>query len=262
MKAEKHIIPAFGDEKCCSLKSKSVYGFIENKIKGGLSVRYISDILVLMKSAFKYAAREYNIKNVLDGIVMPKKSEHEVRLLTDSEQSELKKYIDNTHDETSAGIAIAMYTGMRFGEICALKWADVDFEKRIITVSSTIQRIQNNTGESRTKLVITEPKSRSSKRIIPIPECLMGLLKKNHDSAEHFVLTSADTPIEPRTMQYRFVQILKRLELPSVHFHSLRHLFATRSIALGFDVKTFSKNSLSCSYVKRRGSALLGYGME
>ena len=74
MKAEKHLIPAFGEIKCCLLKAKDIYAFIERKIKEGLSVRYLSDIIVLFKSVFRYASREYRIRNVLDGIVLPKKN--------------------------------------------------------------------------------------------------------------------------------------------------------------------------------------------
>lgn len=134
-----------------------------------------------------------------------------------------------------------MYMGLRIGELCALKWEDVDLEKREITVSKTIQRIQVRNGKRRTKLVITEPKSANSMRIIPIPECLAELLKQFKNNADCFVLSDNKKPVEPRTMQYRFAKILRNADLPSVHFHSLRHLFATNCIALGFDVKTLSE---------------------
>ncbi len=74
MKAEKHIIPAFGDIQCCLLKSKDIYAFIEHKLKEGLSARYLSDIIVLFKSIYRYASREYNIRNILDSIILPKKA--------------------------------------------------------------------------------------------------------------------------------------------------------------------------------------------
>ena len=89
--------------------------------------------------------------------------------------------------------------------------------------------------------MITEPKSQSSVRTIPIPRFLMEMLCKAKSSSECFVLSGNNKPVEPRAMQYRFAKILKKVNLPSVHFHSLRHAFATNCIALGFDVKTLSE---------------------
>lgn len=90
MKAEKHLIPAFGEIKCCLLKAKDIYAFIERKIKEGLSVRYLSDIIVLFKSVFRYASREYRIRNVLDGIVLPKKNKPEIAVMNKKQQLRLK----------------------------------------------------------------------------------------------------------------------------------------------------------------------------
>lgn len=241
MKADKHIIPKFGDIQCCLLKARDMYSFIESKLKEGLSVRYISDIIVLLKAIYRYANREYNIRNVLENLNMPKKNKSEIVILSKEQQQKLEQFIAQNHSLTTLGVSLSMYMGLRIGELCALKWEDIDLEKRVITVRKTIQRIQVRNGKRRTKLIITEPKSANSMREIPIPECLVKLLEKFKDSAENFVLSSSKKPVEPRTMQYRFVKILKNAELPSVHFHSLRHLFATNCIALGFDVKTLSE---------------------
>ena len=131
--------------------------------------------------------------------------------------------------------------GLRIGEVCALQWKDIDLEKRILTVSKTIQRVQCRTGAKHTKLIITEPKSESSKRTIPIPDCLLPLLKQFRDNDEVSVVSGKKKPVEPRTMQYRFAKILHNADLPSFNYHSLRHLFATRCVELGFDVKTLSE---------------------
>ena len=241
MKIENHIIPAFGDEKCCMLKANKVYAFIEEKLKSGLSARYVADIIVLLKSIYRYASRSYNIKNVLEGLVMPKCVKAEVDVLSKSQQERLLSFISTAPDLTSLGVTLAMYTGMRIGELCALQWKDIDLKNRTISVTKTIQRIQTKGGRNRTELVITEPKSRSSYRVIPIPDCLVALLEQFKDSADKYVLSGSNKPVEPRTIQYRFVKILKNAKLPSVHFHSLRHAFATNCIALGFDVKTLSE---------------------
>ena len=241
LKLKKHIIPSFGAMNCCALGSKEINGFINTKIGEGLSSRYVSDILVIMKSMFKYAAREYGIKNVFDGITMPKKQSKEVRLLTRNEETRLKKYIIEKPSLVSMGIALTMYTGLRVGELCALKWEDIDLENRTLTVKKTMQRIQNNDGGSKTKLIISEPKSEKSRRMIPIPECMIEMLRSFKADDSCFLLTGKDKPMEPRAMQYRFQRLLKKLKLPHIHYHALRHGWASRAIELGFDVKTLSE---------------------
>ncbi|MDE5853853.1 MAG: site-specific integrase [Ruminococcus sp.] len=241
MKAEKHLIPTFGDIQCNLLKTREVYCFIEHKIKNGLSARYISDIIVLFKSLYRYANHEYHIKNVLDGLVMPKKKKSEIAILSKEQQVKLEQYIAKNKSLTTLGVSISMYMGLRIGELCALQWSDINLEKRTLTVRKTIQRVQCCNGKKKTKLIITEPKSEKSKREIPIPDCIMPILLKFKDKSSKYVLSGTSNPIEPRKMQYHFVKILKNANLPSVHYHSLRHLFATNCIALGFDIKTLSE---------------------
>ena len=241
MKVEKHIIPALGKLTVCSVKAKNIYAFIETMRRSGLSERYISDNVILIKALFRFAYNTYSIMVNLSGIIMPKRARPEVRLLSDKEQDKLKAYIDNSKDRTALGVALSLFTGIRIGELCALQWKDIDLEKRILTVSKTIQRIQTDDPAFRTKLVITEPKSRSSARSIPIPEFLALRLNRYVGTGDTYLLSGIAKPVEPRVMQYRFSQMLKNADLPSVHFHSLRHAFATKCISLGFDVKTLSE---------------------
>ncbi len=241
LKAEKHIIPAFGDMMCVMLRASDVYSFIESKLKSGLSARYVADIIVLLKSVYRYASRVYGINNCLEGIAMPKRTKPEIAVLSKSEQSRLMAYLNGDFDLNALGIVLSLHTGIRIGELCALQWKDVDLANRTITVRKTVQRIKNYGSKTATKLVITEPKSASSMRVIPIPECLITMLEKFKNNADKYVLSGRYSPVEPRMVQYRFTSVLKKANLPSVHFHSLRHAFATNCIALGFDVKTLSE---------------------
>ncbi len=241
MKAEKHVLPAFSDKKADMVTASDIYDFIASKQKCGLSNRYISDILVMMKSVFKYASKIYHFFNALDGITLPKQQKPEINMLDEKQQGQLQEYIAENPDNSTLGIALCMSTGIRIGELCALKWEDVDLEKRILTVSKTIQRIQTPGGKAKTKLIITEPKSESSKRKIPIPECIVSMLEKFKGKAEEYIVSGKETPVEPRTLQYRFVRILKNVKLPSVHFHALRHMFASKCVRLGFDIKALSE---------------------
>lgn len=241
MKADKHILPAFGDSVVSSVTANHIYDFIAEKQRNGFSPRYIADIIILMKTIFKYAVRTYKIFNPMDGIVVPKKKSPEIQLLDESEQKTLQQYIGNHQNRSTLGAAIALTTGLHIGEICPLQLKDIDLEKRILTVTKTMQRIQCPTEISKTKLIITDPKSESFRRQIPIPKYMMGFLHKFKGKPNEYILTGTEKPIEPRAMQYRFQTILKNAKLPSVHFHALRHIFATNCIKLGFDVKALSE---------------------
>lgn len=244
MKIEKHIIPNFGDLHCCELTSEMVQSFITQKLKCGLSPKYVADIVILMKSVFRHASRIRGLPNPLEYVELPKRKSTEVQLLSRTQQKTLQAYLLNNMCLSSLGILLCFYTGLRIGELCALKWADIDFENGIINVSRTIQRIQKserNGVKCGTKLIITEPKSASSIRKIPIPEVILPYLLKYKSEADFFVLSGSNKPVEPRVMQYRFAAVLKKADLPSVHFHALRHMFASNCIACGFDVKSLSE---------------------
>lgn len=241
MKAEKHVLPAFEYMKADMITESDIYSFIESRQKSGLSNRYISDILIMMKSVYKYASRTYHFLNPLDGIKLPKMQKPEIELLDETQQEQLQRYIAENPNHSTLGIALSMSTGIRIGELCALQWEDIDLEKRILTVRKTMQRIQTPDGETRTKLMIADPKSESSKRKIPIPDCVISILEKFRGKAKEYLISGEERPVEPRTMQYRFASILKNVKLPSVHFHALRHMFASKCVKLGFDVKTLSE---------------------
>lgn len=178
LKANKHILPAFGDKSAESIEDTEIYAFIESKQQAGLSNRYISDMLIVMKSMFKYAVRTYRVYNPMEYIKMPRAKNPEITLLDENEQTKLQEYIGHNQNKATLGVALSMTTGIRIGELCALQWKDIDLEKRILTVSKTIQRVQVQGGDKRTKLVITEPKSESSRRKIPIPKGMIAFLEK------------------------------------------------------------------------------------
>ena len=237
-KAETHILPAFGDVQAGELDVSYVQQFIANKLSSGLSPNYVADIVILLKSVMKFAVNRYNIRNRIADVIMPKKKKAEVLLLSKSQQNHLQKYLCANQNLTSLGVALSLFTGLRIGELCALKWSDIDMSNRTISVSRTIQRIAVQGG---TQLVITEPKSISSVREIPIPDCILSLLKKFCSKGDYYILSDTERPVEPRTMQYRFQALLKKAKLPSIHFHALRHMFATNCVELGFDVKSLSE---------------------
>ena len=142
----------------------------------------------------------------------------------------------NTKGTTKLAVLLSYNMGLRIGEVCGLRWDDIDLHKGTLTIRKTVQRIYEN---RKTKIYIGSPKSKCSERIIPIPGFLLPILKE-YKRCE-YVLSGCEKVVEPRTLQYRFKTLLKKAKIPSVTFHSLRHSFATNCIKLGFDVKTLSE---------------------
>ncbi len=241
MKAVKHILPEFGGIAYSKLSARLIHEFIEKKLKHGLSPKYVSDIIVVFKSMSKYISSEYGYNNPLNNVILPKTKKGELNLLSETEQIKFQKYISENIDNTKIGIMLSYYTGLRIGEVCGLKWSDIDFEKNTLTVRRTVQRIMRKNGSKSTELVILSPKSINSERTIPLPEFIRKILQDYKSGDNAYIISGSEKITEPRTMQYRFKNLLRKADLSSVNYHSLRHMFATNCIKLGFDVKTLSE---------------------
>lgn len=241
MKLQKHILPHFSGMKYEALTAHHLSDFIREKLHSGLSEKYVSDIVVVMKSAARFGSRNYNYSNRIEFVTLPKTLDKaEKPLLNCGEQQRLRDGLVRDQTPSNVGILLASATGIRIGELCALKWSDIDLEKSILTVKQTVQRVCN-IGKSGTHLLISSPKSSSSFRQIPLPDFIIPILRAVKAADESYVLSGTGRLIEPRTLQYRFKSLLKKLALPQVSFHKLRHQFATQCVALGFDVKTLSE---------------------
>jgi len=139
---------------------------------------------------------------------------------------------------------LSLYTGMRVGEISALRWEDVDLENGLIHVSQTAQRVcLESAGASKTSVIFGTPKSASSMRLIPLPQTMTDCLKKHRETAvSEYVITSRRGFAEPRVLQYRLQSLIKKAGITPTRFHALRHSYATRCIELHIDITTLSKN--------------------
>lgn len=166
-----------------------------------------------------------------------------MRVLSRNEQEELYHYLYTELTPGNIGILISLFTGLRVGEVCALRWEDISFPEQAIYVHQTMQRVQvKNDPNQKTKIIITAPKSACSIRTIPIPDLLVPVLELYKTTAIGYVLTNSHQRImEPRTLQNYFKKALRNSSIKDANFHSLRHTFATRCIELGFDVKTLSE---------------------
>lgn len=211
--------------------------------KKGLSPKTVSDILSLIKNIMRFAKNKgIPIKNDINPISV-KQYPKEMRVLSLYEQQRLCQYLYANLTLCNLGILVCLFTGLRVGEICALKWEDISFEEHTLFIHQTMQRVQiNDSRDSKTKILISTPKSNCSIRRIPLPNDLCKILRDFERSPQTFFLTGSEQKyLEPRSMQHRFKTVLKRSSIEDANFHSLRHTFATRCVELGFDVKSLSE---------------------
>ncbi len=211
--------------------------------KKGLSSNTISSVFSVLKRIFEYAGKQRKIHMEDFECICIKQNFKPMRILTISEQEKLCEYLNNDLTPCNLGILMSMYLGLRIGEICALKWSDISLDEHIVSVNKTMQRLQTDEDDNvKTKIIITEPKSVSSNRKIPIPDNIYYILVNMKRCDNAFLLTGTENEyLEPRTMQNKFKAVLQICKIDDVNFHTLRHTFATRCVEVGFDIKSLSE---------------------
>lgn len=248
---ENHINPDLGKYPINKISTPLMERFVSNKLNngrldgnGGLSPKTMSDMLTIIKESFKYAQTAGAVTICrFDGISL-KRNSQEMRVLSVFEQQQLISVLFEDFDRYKLGVFICLYTGIRIGELCALQWKNISFSEKAIVIEHTMQRLQNDDPNAiyKTRIIITEPKSKASLRTIPLPDFVVKAIKPFVSSPNAYILSGeCKSIVEPRTMQNRFKGYLEEGHIGDANFHSLRHTFATRCIEAGFDVKTLSE---------------------
>jgi len=251
---ETHILPLIGKTKVRNLTSVIISCFVKDKLEngrkdgnGGLSTKTVRDMLSIIKSIMDFAKKENIITDVFS-ITYPKQHQQNTRVLSRQEQAALEKVLLDNIDIHKLGILVCLYTGIRIGEICALRWQDISKDFNTLSVRQTLQRIKNindksgkNNNKNKTIIITDTPKSLCSVRDIPIPKFLVNYLRNFTQPHGYFLCTSKTAFIEPRTMQNHFSKNIKIANIVNANYHSLRHTFATRCIEAGVDVKSLSE---------------------
>ena len=244
-----YLNPAIGTLALLEIKSNTICQLKDELLESGgkrgdgLSEKTVSDLLSTLKMILMYAEEQgYPVMNA-ELIRNPKKKKREVNVIPGGVISRLEEILLSSGDRISLGILFTLHTGIRNGELCGLRWGDFDLSSGTIRISRTVERIRDLSPltEHKTKIVITEPKTESSKREIPLPKTLCLYLRSHCGAADEYLLTRTDKPSEPHTLYVRYERFLRRNGFESYTFHAIRHTFATRGIASGFDVKSLSE---------------------
>lgn len=230
-----HLIPAFGSRPVSKLTEAEVRTYLVCLSDTGLSASTRRSVQLTLHMVLSYGVRQGLMKPI-DFPPMPTIRRPAADTLTDEDFFQLENNLMAHLDATALGILICMYTGLRIGEICALRWSEIDLSAGTVTVSRTLQRVADPSG---THILIDTPKSFHSIRTVPIPRQLLPLLTVRACPPGAYLLTGTQDFMEPRRLQRNFKCILRRAGLRPVKFHTLRHTFATRCASLT-DPKTLS----------------------
>lgn len=221
------------------LKQMSITG---GNDKQGLSLSTLKIITSVIKEVLKYAYNYGYRSEMISNVIIPKKkNKSRIKVLEEHEYYKLMKYLLDNPRELNVGLLISICCGLRIGEVCTLTGKDINYDKRSILITHTMQRIHVNGQGCKTKVVINTPKSETSIREVPIPNILMDVLKNVKCNDENYILTNNEKFIEPRRLTKHFKRILKKLEIKDTNYHALRHTFASICIASGMDNRTLSE---------------------
>ena len=258
---EKHIIPALGEVPIGEISAKMLQRFFNEQARTGnlrnhgpLSTKSMRNMRVVLDVAFKQAVSEDVVShNQVPLTAIKSCRTRRPEIMTDEMQERLERYLFTTHNIYHPGIVLALYTGLRRGEVCALRWRNYNEATGKLTVERTVRRLPNydaDTGANKTELVFNEVKTESSERTLVMPPVVQQMLREQKCRfAQQFhmpreddfiIFSKAGGMIDPDNLQHYFARLLCKLGLEHVKFHAIRHTFATRAIENGVDVSTVS----------------------
>ena len=244
---DKYVIPFFKQEKNLQITEDSVLCFVKairenTRLADSSKKKYLTIFKIALKEILKGAPESFSI---IEQVKIPRPEDKEVIVFSLKEQRLIENTALSSKDKRGAGIILSFYTGIRLGELCSLKWGDIDMETGTLSITRTVSRIKHfEEGGNKTSLQVGPPKSRKSLRKIPLPDFLLKMLQEqgfSHANPDHYIFSNGDAPLDPRCFQKLYKKLLREAHVQDRKFHAIRHTFATRALELGVDVKTISE---------------------
>lgn len=205
-----HLLPDFDNIYLDDINHNMLQQYILNKLKTGkkdkskgLSEKSVKDIMMVLKNSLKYAMNQSMMNQINLDFKYPKNHhKQKIYIFSKREQRKITEYILNNLTSKNLGVLLSLYSGMRIGEICALKWSDVDFKNHIIHVNKTLQRIylKNDGGETTSKIVVSSPKTLNSNRDIPMNKDFASIIRPLKINSNFYILTSSLDKRIPKTL--------------------------------------------------------------
>lgn len=237
-----HLIPYFKNVNIKKIDNDKIRNYICYKAKygnkkiqyKGLDNKTINLHLIILKNIL-------NLKDINCKITYLKVKNTKIEVIDKVTIQKLINICSKNINSFKLGIIIAIYTGIRVGELCALTWNNIDFDNELITVENTLERIKVQGDIKKTKIIINNAKTVDSIRKIPIPIKLLYILKENKSLKNNYILTNSLKPMEPRNLTKRFKNLLKNNNIEVFKFHILRHTFATTFLMKNNDPKVLQE---------------------
>lgn len=243
-----YILPEFGKDELHEITDQRISSFVNGLLTSGgakqqgLSSATVAEVLSTMNGIRTYAMKQKYKVSFSTRCVNLKRGHSNIRVFSLEEEQQLLRYLRENMSLPALGILLCLFTGLRIGELCALKWDDINIQEKRMYVSKTMQRLRTDASKgSKTEVIISEPKSTCSIRMIPLPDTVMDLLEEFHTPGTFLLTGDVKRYVEPRTMQNHFKRSLVACGIQNTNFHVTRHTFATRCIELGFDIKSLSE---------------------
>lgn len=244
-----HLLPELGPLEISSASSWDLQSYFAVKLRSGrrdgrgaLAPKTVADIRVVLGLILGYA-QELGLCTAVGGYVIPIYPVQRTQVLTRTDQKLLEQFLLENTGPFETGVLLALYSGVRIGELCALQWKDLSLEEGTVRVEKTLLRIRNMEpgAFTKTRILLQRPKTPCSERTIPLPEDILRCCLPQKRQPEDYILTGNNRYMEPRACLKRYKKILTSADIGDYTFHALRHTFATRCVENGFDIKSLSE---------------------